>query len=403
MKTPCSKSPRRCSPTRVLLTLGLLLLVSCQKEAPAPTYRVIGEAFAGPNELPLRQDVSLRSPVAGTVAHGEKLDILDRRRRFLQVRTRSGLIGWVDIRLLISAKQMDQLADMAARYKDAPSMGRATVFDMLNVHTDANRYSPTFLQLQENEKFDVIGNRVVARVPYHGESIEIEDSRPRPNARKPRPKKEPKIPPPPAPPAPAPPENWLELSRSSVKNAEGKPAPTQQMDELSLIRTKDGRVGWVIANAVFLEVPDEVAQYAEGQRITAYFPLGQVTSGGVQYNHWLWTTKSVKFAPYEFDGFRVFTYNTRRNRYETAYRERNLRGFFPVLVNGMNFSVVVEDAEGQTIEKSFAFDGTRVRSLGRKPYTPADNQAPVSTRSTPLPDTDGSWWDRIKRLLPGRD
>lgn len=367
MKTHCSRSPR---PSKALLYLILAILpglLSCNKEKPGPVYRVIGEAFAGPNQLPLRQDVTLRSPIITTVQHGERLEVLDRRRRYLQVRTKAQVIGWVDIRLLISAKQMDQLDELAKRYKNAPSMGRATVFDVLNVHTDPNRYSPTFLQIEEKEQFDVIGHRVVVRTPYQGETIEIEDLSPKPQVRKKRHKKEPAIPPPPPPPTPKLPDNWLDMSRSTVEVEPGKPVEAKPMDDLSLIRNKDGRVGWVVTNAIFLEVPDDVAQYAEGQRITSYFPMGEVSDDGKTYNHWLWTTQSQKYAPFEFDGIRLFTYNTRRHRYETAYRERNLRGFFPLLAKPNEFQVIVEDDSSNLWLKSYTFDGNRVKSLGKQP------------------------------------
>ncbi|MBM3762984.1 MAG: SH3 domain-containing protein [Acidobacteria bacterium] len=403
MKTHCSRSPR---PSKALLYLILAILpglLSCNKEKPGPVYRVIGEAFAGPNQLPLRQDVTLRSPVITTVQHGERLEVLDRRRRFLQVRTKAQVIGWVDIRLLISAKQMDQLDELAKHYKNAPSMGRATVFDVLNVHTDPNRNSPTFLQIQEKEQFDVIGHRVVVRTPYQGETIEIEDLSPKPQVRKKRHKKEPAIPPPPPPPTPKLPDNWLDMSRSTVEAEPGKPVEAKPMDDLSLIRNKDGRVGWVVTNAIFLEVPDDVAQYAEGQRITSYFPMGEVSDDGKTYNHWLWTTQSQKYAPFEFDGIRLFTYNTRRHRYETAYRERNLRGFFPVLAKPNEFQVIVEDDSSKLWLKSYTFDGNRVKSLGKQPYKSPDNAPPVSNRSKPLPETDMSWFEKLMKLLPGRD
>ena len=404
MKTLYSNSLK---PSRALFLLILAILpglLSCQKEKPGPVYRVLGEAFAGPNQLPLRQEVSLRSPVIATVQHGERLEVLDRRRRFLQVRTKSQTIGWVDIRLLISAKQMAQLDELAQRYKDAPSMGRATVFDVLNVHTDPNRYSPTFLQIQEKEYFDVIGHRVVVRVPYQGETIEIEDLSPKARPRKPRAKKEPAIPPPPPPPTPKVPDNWLDLSRTRVEPDPNKPpAEAKPMDDLSLIRNKDGRVGWVVTNSIFLDVPDDVAQYAEGQRITSYFPMGEVTDGDKQFKHWLWTTQSQKYAPFEFDGLRVFTYNVRRHRYETAYRERTMRGFFPLDVKAPNFSVIVEDDSGNLILKSYAFDGTRVKGLGKQPYTAPPDAPPVSNRSKPLPETDMSWFEKLMKLLPGRD
>ena len=393
---------------RLFALLGIACLsglLSCQKQKEAPVYRVIGEAFAGPNELPLRQDVSLRSPVVATVQHGEKLDVLDRRRRFLQVRTKSQLIGWVDIRLLISAKQMEQLDELAKRYKDSPSMGRATVFDTLNVHTDPNRASPTFLQIQEKEHFDVIGHRVVLRVPYQGETIEIEDDSPRVIAKRKRPKKEPAISPPPSPTAPKLPDNWLELSRSPIEAAKDDPTalPVKPMDDLSLVRNKDGRVGWALTNAIFLEVPDDVAQYAEGKRITSYFPMGEVRDGDKSHNHWLWTTQSQKYAPFEFDGLRLFTYNTRRHRYETAYRERNIRGFFPVLVAPPEFRIIVEDDTGKLWLKAYSFDGVRVKSLGKQPYTLPADAPPVSNKAPLLPNTDTSLFDRLRKLFPGQD
>jgi hypothetical protein len=406
LKIPCSNS-LRLSRDLFLISIAILpgLLSSCQRKQEGPVYRVIGEAFAGPNQLPLRQDVSLRSPVIATVAHGERLEVLDRRRRFLQVRTKSNIVGWVDIRLLISAKQMDQLEELARRYKDAPSMGRATVFDVTNVHTDPNRYSPTFLQLQEKEHFDVIGHRVVVRTPYQGDTIEIEDLTPKPVARKRKPKKEPAIPLPPPPPTPKLPDNWLDLSRSTVPAEPGKPAADPKpMDELTLIRNKDGKVGWIITNAVFMEIPDDVAQYAEGHRITSYFPMGEVTDGGKTYNHWLWTTQNQKFAPYEFNGLRLFTWNTRRHRYETSYRERDIRGFFPVLASPSGFKIIAEDSKtGVTMLRTYSFDGNRVKLVSKEPYKPPADAPPVSTSSMPLPATDMSWFEKLLKLLPGRD
>jgi hypothetical protein len=409
-----------------LLTAALFVLASCGGEKEGPVYRVIGEAFAGPNELQMRQDVSLRSPISGTAKHGEKLEVLERRRRMVQVRNQAQAVGWVDIRLLISSKQMDALDALANQYRKAPSMGRATVFDILNVHTDPNRYSPTFVQVQENEHVDVIGHRVTPREPFQGLSLEIEEEGvPKQTVRKKRPKKDSKIEPPPPPPAPKVPANWLELSRTPKPEPVPEPAPveekgikkkktptllvpppTKPMDDMSLIRTKSGRVGWVLTNALFFEVPDEVAQYAEGNKITSYFALGEVMDEGQKKNHWLWTTQSHKYAPFEFDGFRVFTYNTRRKRHETAYRERGYKGYYPVLVDtskaNPEFTIVMEDETGTFWQRSFSFDGTRVTFLGRKPYTPPADLPQMSTKIAPVkPAQSDGILDQLKKLIPG--
>ncbi len=41
--------------------------------------------------------------------------------------------------------------------------------------------------------------------------------------------------------------------------------------------------------------------------------------------------------PYDFDQVRVFTWNARKHRYETAYREHGLNGVLPVKVTQENF------------------------------------------------------------------
>ena len=62
------------------------------------------------------------------------------------------------------------------------------------------------------------------------------------------------------------------------------------MDDWSLVRTQDGKVGWVLTRALSMAIPDEVAQYAEGHRITSYFALGHIEDGDSVKNNWLWTT-----------------------------------------------------------------------------------------------------------------
>jgi hypothetical protein len=225
--------------------------------------------------------------------------------------------------------------------------------------------------------------------------------------------------------APEAPENWLELSNRSAEEPEPEPEPQPKVenaaasatpvrsDDWSLVRTKRGSVGWVLTRALIMAIPDEVAQYAEGHRITSYFSLGSVTDEGQEKHHWLWTTISKNNVPYQFDSFRVFIYNTRRDRYETSYIQRNVKGYYPVRafpqgVRGGSvspeFSLVLEDKDGQLFKQLYAFEGYRVRMISKEPFArPDEEKAPpelVNVASAPQPEK--SMFGRIKEKIFGR-
>ncbi|MEI9813554.1 MAG: SH3 domain-containing protein [Acidobacteriota bacterium] len=191
------------------LVLALLLLAGCGKQE----QKVLGYAYTGPASLNLRSDLGLRASTTATVEHGERLQILEAKRRFVRVRTTQGAEGWTDSTLLLTQVQMDQLQNLAQRAKESPSQAVGSVFDTLNLHTGAQREAPSFAQIQENEKIDVVARRVT---PREGLS----------------------------------PDDWF------------------------LVRDNKGHAGWVLSRGVLMLVPDEVAQYASGAFIMGYMQFG---------------------------------------------------------------------------------------------------------------------------------
>ena len=125
---------------------------------------VIGVAFVGPVSLNLRQDMAAKSPGVTEVKHGERLDIVDVRRRLVRVRTANGAEGWVDANLLLSAQQMDELRTLAESSQKLPSQGAATVFEALNMHTEPNRPSPSFHQIPEGGSVEVLAHRFIVGI-----------------------------------------------------------------------------------------------------------------------------------------------------------------------------------------------------------------------------------------------
>src|SRR4051794_39190591 len=101
-------------------------LAGCQANSQkAPS---IGTAFAGPIRVSLREEISPAAKVISSTAHGEKLEILQVRRRFVRVRTPSGQVGWTDSRNLLSSKQMDRLHELSKSSAKLPAQGEATVY-----------------------------------------------------------------------------------------------------------------------------------------------------------------------------------------------------------------------------------------------------------------------------------
>ena len=391
-------------------------LVGCSPEPSRPP--AIGEAFVAPIALTLRQELAPKSPVAATLKHGDKLDILEYRRRFVKVRTEQGAEGWTDTRQLLTPEQMAGLQRMAESVAQYPSQGAASVYEPLNMHFEPNRASPGFWQIPETAKVDVVGHKLTPRVqPAAAAAAPIPKPVPLKRKKTKESQSQTKIPPPPPPRAPQAPSNWLALSVPKLEpevpeapKPESKPTGPVPSDDWSLVRTKDGKVGWVLTRMLNMAIPDEVAQYAEGHRITSYFSLGQVQDGDTVKNNWLWTTIVKGLEPYEFDSFRVFVWSRKHHRYETAYIERNVVGHFPVEVNtagaSPSFSLVVEGDDGGLVRKTYTFDSYRIRVAKREPYTShPDVEAPKPVPNTPAPAPANApsliakLKDRVKKLF----
>ena len=84
----------------ISILFATVAMTSCS-DGPEPAS-AIGEAFAGPVTLHIRQEIGLKSPVVATVKHGEKLAVLSVRRRFMRVRTASDAEGWCDSEKLLT-------------------------------------------------------------------------------------------------------------------------------------------------------------------------------------------------------------------------------------------------------------------------------------------------------------
>ncbi len=91
--------------------------------------------------------------------------------------------------------------------------------------------------------------------------------------------------------------------------------------------------GWVVARFVELDLPEAVREgmASANVRATAWFELNRVASpSGDKPQYLVAGTRSSEGQPCDFTVLRVYTWNQRRTRYETAFIENNLCGQMPI-------------------------------------------------------------------------
>ena len=276
--------------------------------------------YVSARQMYLHDRVAAVSNRVGEVTNGQPLEVLEHGRRFLRVKTDKNEVGWIEDRAVIDAGQYKVFQDLATQHKQDPVVATGTVRDDIYLHVSPGRNSDHFYLLPENDKIQLLVRASVPKVAP-GDRPPAKAENPPAQPEKTAVSKSPK----PASPAAAP---------AGVEPDQ----PEIPMEDWWLIRDAQGRVGWLIAGRVDVDVPDEVGQYAEGQRIVGAYVLTRVTDSAAEVaNHqvpeYVTALSPPKSGlPFDFDQIRVFTWSVKRHRYETAFRVHPIQGFLPVKV-----------------------------------------------------------------------
>jgi len=311
----------------VICVLGITLFVSgCGRR------RSVHEtAYISATQANLRDRVAAVYTKVGLVKNGERVEVLDRDRRFAKVRTAAGVEGWIEQRNLVGKDVYDKAQNLVQSNQNDPVQGQATTRNDTNLHVEPGRDADHLYQVATGAKVQLL-KRAIAERPGTA-------------------------------PAPA--------TRPTAQTDERKEAKLV-MEDWWLARDDQGRVGWILSRMVDLDLPLEIAQYAEGQRIVAYFVLDEVRDGDKKIPQYLTVLTEPKDGmPFDFNQVRVFTWNVKRHRYETAYRER-LKGVLPVTMAQENFekegmlptfTIRVEDDSGTVTERKYKLNSPIVRRV----------------------------------------
>jgi len=338
----------------VVLLLAAFFATSC-KRGPLKT----GEyGYVAAQQVVLRDRVATVYNKVGTAKNGEQLEILEHQKRFVRVRTPRGEEGWVEQRNLVEPEIYNGFQKLLNDNRKSPVQGKGKTRVQLNMHLTPARDGEALYQLAEGDPVDILARATSERLTTAEMAArQLAESRDaafqrqleegmkkaaRENEKNKKRKSDsleipqPTVAPPPGWDEKTPPEVFEApakgAAKKSAKDLAPKVEPPKPYDDWWLVRSKAGRVGWVLARMIDLDVPLEIAQYAEGQRVMGAYVLSTIKDDGKgdvpQYLVVLNEPKDG--STWDFDQIRVFTWNTRRHRYETAYREHNLIGFFPV-------------------------------------------------------------------------
>jgi len=277
-------------------------------------------------QVTLRDQLSQVYNKVGTAKNGDRVEVLDREKRFSKVRTASGLEGWVEQRYLVTQQVFDGFQKMQQEEKNSPVEGIASTRNDTNLQIEPGRDTEHLYQLAQGAKVSVLKRDTVEK-NLPGTPVQL-------------------------------------------------PAGAKQlkpMEDWWLARDQQGHVGWVLGRMIDLDVPLDVAQYAEGQRIVACFVLNEVNDGDKKVPQYLMLLTEAKDGQsFDFNQARVFTWNVKRHRYETAYRERNLNGVLPVTVSHEDFgkegdlptfALRVKDAGGNVVERKYKMNTPIVKRV----------------------------------------
>jgi SH3-like domain-containing protein len=382
---------------RILLILALLFLVSstaCKRQSlQHHEYMYVSAA-----ETSLRDRVSTMYNKLGTVHNGDRVEILERQRRFLRVRTDGGQEGWIEERSLIPQDVYDGFQKLAQDNANTPVQAHGTTRAELNMHVTASRDAEHLYQLKDGEKVEILKRATAEKNPPKApKPVPSPSQQSRSKAGAAPQHKSAAAPAETKPAVPAQTTTPMTAGTATSK-PDAQPAPPKPiMEDWYLVRSSSGHVGWVLLRMVDLDVPLDIAQYAEGQRIMGYFVLNMVEEDGKQQPQYLVLLNEPKDGlDWDYNQIRVFTRNRAKHRYETAYREHGLEGYLPVKVGHQDFgkegdlptfTIRKKNDDGQIVDLTYKLNGPIVRRVltpEQEAAEKSNHQAASAARHTPI-------------------
>jgi hypothetical protein len=388
-----SRAPRLVAGTRQLsriyvlgtLLSSILVLSACGHVAgkqEETLYVTAPQTF-------LRDRVAPVYAKTGTVHNGDRVVVLEHGKRWERVRNARGEEGWLQDRNLVGENVFTAFQQLYRDHQNDPIQARGVLRGDFRLHLTPGRDTDRLFLLKEGEKVELLERASVSKAASSAapppvtspaekqdvtEAVKEEEKEYKGREKPPGPSSVPMK-------KPAPVEK-LSPAEKAKRDKLLAAAPAVPMEDWWLARDSQGHAGWMLARIVDIDVPLEIAQYAEGQRIVAFFPLTTVHDSETNKDepyYLVLLTEPKDGMPFDYNQVRLFSWNLRRHRYETAYHDRNIFGLLPAKVGheafaklGVEptFTIRVHDENGNTVEQKYRLEGVIVKRVLAPGETP---------------------------------
>jgi hypothetical protein len=304
--------------------------------------QVISVGYVGDRDVILWNSLAQVRESVGEVHYGDRLEVIRVEGAAVQVRTPSGMIGWIrDSRQMMDSDLWGKSAALYEKARTLPVQARGRTKTVSNVRVEPGRDGNRIFQFARGTPVLIL-KRAVADAPQ-GPEENSQEEKTAAAAEQEKPKQ----------------EDWLLVLRAPDSPASSAGAPSAQNGAAEMKPETSDAVsagpvltpslpaavggptgpvaGWVLARFVELDLPDAVKDYASSAdlHVVAWFELNRVPdgSGGEAPQYLVAGSHGGEGGACDFTMLRVYTWSTARKRYETAYVESDLCGRLPIRVS----------------------------------------------------------------------